>query len=603
MNMWVGTDEHHGVPSQARVDVLPPPHWRLDAVAGLGRPHHLALSTDKTELAFVLDSGDASDIWAMGVSGVRLRRLTTDRTPNAYWDDTPPAWSSDGRQIAYVHDGWIYLVPSVGGPPQRLIEGGSPRWIDHQTMIVSIDRDRVTRLCRLSVDDPWPVAITPNDGHANSVALSPDRTSLAYIHSPREDRGRTDLRLVNLADNSVTTVVSEAGTFVSSPVFGGRDDSVVFAWDRSGRSELYVVENGLQRQITTDDADFAATAWSDSGPTILAVRTSAGISDLVTIDEVSGEVIVLAPGGVWSDPDWTQPGHVAALYEDHRTPPSVMTVYVGGETEVAFASIPASIEVAPCVSPEPVSFPSFDGLSIPAFLFRPVGSGRRPVVVYPHGGPTSHYGDEWDGHAQYFLDKGYGWLAINFRGSTSYGRAFEHAEHGSWGVADTEDCLAAHDYLATLDWVDPTRIAIFGASYGSYLALAALARDPRHRYACGVAKYGDCDILTSWAQGDQVGIEDLERMMGHPSDNRSAYRDGSPVHWVADIDRPLLIAHGGRDVRVSPKQSEQLVKALTAHDKTFEYLTYPTEGHGLLRRAPQVHFYERLERFLDWYLM
>jgi dipeptidyl aminopeptidase/acylaminoacyl peptidase len=250
-------------------------------------------------------------------------------------------------------------------------------------------------------------------------------------------------------------------------------------------------------------------------------------------------------------------------------------------------------------------YKSLDGLEIPGFLFRPpaVVEGQCPVVVYPHGGPTSHYGDDWDGHAQYFLEKGYGWFAINFRGSTSYGLEFEHAEHGEWGVTDTEDCLAAHDYLSGLDWVDGSRIAIFGASYGSYMAVAALARDPKHRFRCGVAKYGDCDILTSWAQGDQAGVEDLERMMDHPSANRDAYHAGSPIHWVDDIERPLLIAHGELDERVSPKQSQELVDALRIHGKDFEYITYPTEGHGLLRKGPQVHFYQRLERFFDWYLM
>jgi dipeptidyl aminopeptidase/acylaminoacyl peptidase len=294
---------------------------------------------------------------------------------------------------------------------------------------------------------------------------------------------------------------------------------------------------------------------------------------------------------------------VIAVHEDHRTPPRVTVLTREAKQTTALAAVPAAIAVAPHVSPEAVAFPSFDGLEIPGLLFRPVGDGPRPVVVYPHGGPTSHYGDEWDGVAQFFLDKGYGWFAVNFRGSTGYGLRFEHSEHGRWGVDDTEDCLAAADHLAGLDWVDPARIAIFGASYGAYLAVAALARDPRHRFACAVAKYGDCDILTSWAQGDRGGREDLERMMGHPGHDRQAYRDGSPVHRAAAIARPLLIGHGELDERVSLRQSEELVGALRAHGKTFEYVTYPTEAHGLLRRGPQLHFYRRMERFLDWYLM
>jgi dipeptidyl aminopeptidase/acylaminoacyl peptidase len=92
-------------------------------------------------------------------------------------------------------------------------------------------------------------------------------------------------------------------------------------------------------------------------------------------------------------------------------------------------------------------------------------------------------------------------------------------------------------------------------------------------------------------------------MMGRPADAREAYRAGSPLHRVADITRPLLVAHGECDARVNPGQSAQLVEALRREGKTFEYVTYPTEGHGFLRREPQLHFYRRLERFLDWHLM
>jgi dipeptidyl aminopeptidase/acylaminoacyl peptidase len=256
---------------------------------------------------------------------------------------------------------------------------------------------------------------------------------------------------------------------------------------------------------------------------------------------------------------------------------------------------------------EEVVFPSFDGLAIPAFLMRPRGaSAERPAaaVVHPHGGPTSYYGDEWDGHAQYFLDKGYGWLMPNFRGSTGYGREFERANHGVWGTHDTRDCLAAGDFLRTLDWVDGDRLGIFGASYGSYMALLSVTDDPERRFRCAVAQFGDCDIVTSWAQGDRLGVQDLERMMGPPAAAREAYRAGSPFHRLEGVQAPLLIAHGEQDERVSPKQSEQLVAELRRlGGKTFEYVTYPTEAHGFLRAGPQLDFYRRLERFLDWHLM
>jgi dipeptidyl aminopeptidase/acylaminoacyl peptidase len=135
------------------------------------------------------------------------------------------------------------------------------------------------------------------------------------------------------------------------------------------------------------------------------------------------------------------------------------------------------------------------------------------------------------------------------------------------------------------------------------MALLAVTDDREHRFRCAVPKYGDCDIATSWAQGDRSGVQDLERMMGTPAQAREEYIAGSAYHRLENIEVPLLIAHGERDERVSPKQSEQLVKRLRELGKTFEYVTYPTEAHGFLRAGPQLDFYRRLERFLDWHLM
>ena len=217
----------------------------------------------------------------------------------------------------------------------------------------------------------------------------------------------------------------------------------------------------------------------------------------------------------------------------------------------------AAVAAATYADLERVVFNSSDGLEIEGFLIRPDDISQPvPAVVYPHGGPTSVFGEEWDGHAQYFVDKGYAWLGINFRGSTTYGVEFERANHDDWGVGDTADCIAAGRFLAGLDWVDGERLAIFGASYGSYMALASLV-DPENPFACGVAKYGDCNILTSWAQGDRGGGDDLERMMGHPSQNKSSYHAGSPIHDIERIERPqaqnlarverIGIAHPGLD--------------------------------------------------------
>jgi dipeptidyl aminopeptidase/acylaminoacyl peptidase len=602
----VGKDEHGGVPSQPRPDLDPPPHWRLDMVTAVDRPRHPAVSPDGTTTLFILD-GESSDVWLVPTSGGPMARLTTEREPAAYWEDTQPAWSPSGAMVAYEAGGTIWVVSTEGGPPREIVAAGSPVWVDDERLLVTIERQRCSRLALVVVDEPWPRPLDSGEGDCSQAIVSPDRHWAAYTFSPPSDRNRSDVRLVDLATGDTRSLTGSPEFHDHSPAVSPDGHELAFVSERSGWNELYLIgpDGTGERRLTTHEHDLSEPAWHPDGGRLAAVRTKGGRADLVTVDAGDGTVTEVSRGGYWGSPRWTSGGSLVATFEDPATAPRLCRVEADGTTAVLVDGAPLSVRRAPHVAPKPVSYRSVDGLEIPALLFKPpaAAAGRVPAVVYPHGGPTSHYGLEWDGVAQYFLDKGYAWLAVNFRGSTSYGLEFERANHGVWGVADTDDCLAAADFLAGLEWVDPRRIAIFGASYGSYLALASLVRDPKKRFACGVAKYGDCDILTSWAQGDRVGREDLERMMGHPSLNPDGYRAGSPVHGADGITRPLLIAHGERDERVSPAQSQELVEQLRRLGKTFEYVTYPTEGHGLLRAGPVLDFYRRLERFLDWYLM
>ncbi|MGA7227177.1 MAG: S9 family peptidase [Acidimicrobiia bacterium] len=605
LDRWVGVDEHNGIPSLERPDAPKSRHWDLEAIAAVERPHHLTVSADGTMAAFILDR-DGSDVWVTPVAGGPMTRITTIREPVAYWEDDSPVWSPDGTSVAFTAEGSVWVVPVTGGKPRKVCEGWSPRWIDDDALVVSVERDGESRLARVGVDDPWPFGISPPGQNVSSPAVTSEGSKVLYVVHDREDRNRSDIWVADLASGETErlTGVEEMQDWSPSPSPDG--SRVAFISERSGWREIHVVgpDGSDSTQLTSSLADFSYVAWHRDGERLAAARTREGRGELVVIDAQSGEVAVVASGGVWSSVGWAGES-ILAVHEAYDTPPRVVRADGEGIVTTLTGPPPASISVAPHRPYEEIRYRSFDDLEIHGFLFRPdsASSGKVPAVVYPHGGPTSAYTDGWDGHAQYFVDKGYAWLAINFRGSTTYGRDFERANHMTWGVDDTEDCLAAADYLAGLEWVDDTRIAIFGASYGSYMALASLARDPRHRFACGVAKYGDSDIATSWAQGDRGGREDIERMMGSPAEAREAYRDGSPLWEVSNIERPILIAHGERDVRVHPDQSRQLADELRRFGKTFEYVTYPTEGHGLLQAGPQVHFYRRLERFLDWYLM
>ena len=597
--VFVGKDLVGGIPSQPRPDLKPPSHWRLEDVFATARPHHPAVSPARSTVAFVLDLEGTSDIWSIRLADRVLTRLTSSRGAVAFWDDSAPVWSTDGQTIAYDYEGNVMLVPSSGGPVRRLVAGSAGAWIDDRHLCVIVDRDRFTRLAIVDVDDAWPAPIGPGDGDVGGPVATADGRILCSYY-PKTDFSRSDIVLID-PDGSWRTLAGHPDRRAGNHAVSG--DRVAYTLEDGEWAGVFltVLDDDRHEKLAGGDRDFHSLKWADDGQSLYAIATARGTADLVRIDP-DGSVETVAPGGSW---DWplVTPAGVLAIHEASDSPAAIYMVGEDGARSTLYDGAPAAVRSAPHSKMERITFTSHDGLEIEGFLFRPADTSNPvPAVVYPHGGPTDHHGDEWDGHAQYFVDKGYAWLAINFRGSTTYGLTFERANHGEWGVGDVEDCQAAAAYLGELDWVDPSRIAIFGASYGSYLVHSSLVH-PENRFACGASKSGDIDILTSWAQGDRIGREDLERQMGHPSDDRRAYHAGSPIHRIERITRPLLLAHGESDARVHPKQSEELVEALDRIGATYEYITYPAEGHGLLHRDSQLHFYHRLERFLDWHLI
>ena len=613
LRVWIGKEEYGGVPTPTRRGDPSPPHWRLEAIAATERPRSIALGPERRTLVFIQDR-DTSDVWLLDLDVGEPRRLTTGRDPMPYWEDTTPAISPDRTTVAYADQGWIWLVPVVGGPPRKLLEAGAPVWLDEQQLVVSIERDDCSRLAVVSATDAWPqplVRSAPPEldlrGDEGAATVSPDGRHVAFSFHPRSDLNRTEIRVVDVETGTSRALSGAAATHDREPAWSPDGRLVAFTTQREEWYELRAidVQTGDERVISAVEADFSEPSWHPDGTRLAAVRSARFTHAVVVVAVETGEVTVVAPGGLYGTPLWTSSGALVATYDDHATAPELRLLHEGLERRTILAPAPQAVRAAPHVRPEEVSFRSADGLAIEALLFRPpAAAGLAPAVVHPHGGPTDLYGDDWDGHAQYFVDKGYAWLALNFRGSTGRGKTFERGNFDDWGGGDMRDCLAAADFLRTVDWVDGARLAIFGASYGSYMSLCSAVEDAGERFRCAVCKYGDCDLLTTWTQGDRDGVLYCgENMLGLPSANRDAYLRGSPILRLERLAVPLLIAHGELDARVHPKQSEELVAELRRLGKTFEYVTYPTEGHGFLRIGPQLDFYRRLERFLDWYLL
>jgi len=252
---------------------------------------------------------------------------------------------------------------------------------------------------------------------------------------------------------------------------------------------------------------------------------------------------------------------------------------------------------------KPISYKSRDGLTIHGYLTLPKGVEAKnlPVVVNVHGGPWAR--DHWgfNPEVQFLANRGYAVLQMNFRGSTSYGRAFWEASFKQWGQAMQNDVSDGAQWLIDEGIADPARIGIYGGSYGGYATLAGLTYSPE-LYCCGVDYVGVSNLFTFmetippyWSQY----LAMLYEMVGHPEEDKEMLTAYSPSLNADKIKAPLFIAQGANDPRVKKSESDQMVQAMKERGVEVQYLVKDNEGHGFHNEENRFEFYEAMETFLS----
>ncbi|MWC28572.1 S9 family peptidase [Paenibacillus sp. MMS18-CY102] len=256
---------------------------------------------------------------------------------------------------------------------------------------------------------------------------------------------------------------------------------------------------------------------------------------------------------------------------------------------------------------KPVTYQARDGLTIHGYLTLPKGADPKnlPLVVNPHGGPWAR--DEWgfNPEVQLLANRGYAVLQVNFRGSIGYGKAFLDAGNKQWGKAMQDDLTDGVKWLVGQGIVNKDKVAIYGASYGGYAALAGLAFTP-DVYAAGVSYVGPSNLFTLletippyWS----TQLQEFYTRMGDPVKDKDLLTAVSPLFHVDQIKAPLFVAQGQNDPRVKQAESDQIVKALTDRGIDVPYMLKANEGHGFALPENQLDFYLALERFLHRHLM
>jgi dipeptidyl aminopeptidase/acylaminoacyl peptidase len=255
------------------------------------------------------------------------------------------------------------------------------------------------------------------------------------------------------------------------------------------------------------------------------------------------------------------------------------------------------------VEPELHRFTSFDGESIPVFLYRPKdATSDVPVIVQIHGGPEGQYIPTFSPVIQYLVHRGYAVAAPNVRGSTGYGKRYHHLDDKRRRLDSVRDLESLYRWLAQTPGVDAKRAALWGGSYGGYMVLAGLAFQP-DLWAAGVDIVGISSFVTFLENTAVWRRSFREREYGSLEEDREFLIEASPITHVDRIRSPLFIIHGTNDPRVPLGEAEQIHAALTEKGIPTELLVYPDEGHGLAKLKNRLDAYPKAVAFLDRILL
>ena len=326
-----------------------------------------------------------------------------------------------------------------------------------------------------------------------------------------------------------------------------------------------------------------------------------------TLPAFSGNLIPLAPlpPDSAADPPREVDSEWVALYFKAQQPAEIVRFRWESAVPQTFVSLSRAWEHTHLTSAdlypaEDFKWQSVDGLEIHGWLYRTPGPPQG-TIVHVHGGPTYHSRDMLDAQIQFFVHQGFNVLDPNYRGSTGYGLPFrEMILEDGWGGREQEDIRSGIEALIEAGIAQKGKIGITGTSYGGYSSWWAITHFPPELVAASAPVCGMTDLVVDY----QTTRPDLrpyseEMIGGSPEQVPERYYERSPIHFIQNMRGSLLIVQGAQDPNVTPKNVDDVVKALKGANLPYEELIFDDEGHGISKRNNQRALYLRLSAFFE----
>jgi len=446
------------------------------------------------------------------------------------------------------------------------------------------------------------------------TAISRDNRYIALIKPITTNN--SDVYILDTQSGQTKHISQHEGDVDYSPQYFSPDGSKLIYLTNEGSEFMYVASydlaSGAKAKLEEAPWDIMYTYLSRNGKyRVVAINNDARTEMKVYNESDGGKLVQLknVPEGDISAVNISDSEKWMTFYVSASNAPRNLFLYnlETDEVKQLTNTLSADINPADLVSAQVVRFKSFDGMEIPGILYKPKGlkaGDKVPGLVEVHGGPGGQTRTNYDYEYQYWVNHGYAVLAVNNRGSSGYGKTFFAADDKRHGNEDLKDCIAGKQYLQTLDYIDANKIGISGGSYGGYMVMAALTFAP-DEFAVGVNYFGVTNWLRTlksippwWASFRDA----LYTEMGDPVKDSVALYNKSPLFHAKNITRPFIVLQGSNDPRVLQVESDEIVAAAKANKVPVEYVIFPDEGHGFVKKENQIKSAEAVMMFLDKYL-
>jgi len=579
----------------------------------------LAFSPDGHSVLISSDASGVFNAYALPVAGGAPVPLTASTTDALF----AASYLPDGRVLVQGDQGGneldhVYLREADGTlrdltPGENLKAGFAGLSADGKTLWITSNARNPEAFDVLAYDTVTfeHRVLFENPGGFSPVEVSSDGAWLALQKS--NTSADSDVYLVDLRAKGTPVLITPDEVPVSNSVYGFTPDAktLVFATDAHGefnQAWTHDLATNDQKPLIEADWDVMFVSWSPSGRYRVSAINADASTALTILDTRDGQPLAFEGlpdgdiGAVRFSPDESR---VAFTVVSDTSPADVFVADLADrKVRRLTTALNPAIDESHLVEATIVRYTAEGGVQIPSVLYRPKGASAAnpvPAIVLVHGGPGGQTRRGYSAMVQHLVNHGYAVLGANNRGSSGYGKTFFHMDDRKHGEADLRDIVAGGDWLRAQDWVADDQVAVMGGSYGGYITAAALTFHPE-AFEAGINIFGvtnwvrTLESIPAWWGAERDALYDE---MGDPATDAERHRRISPLFHAKNIVRPMLVVQGANDPRVLQVESDELVAAARANNVPVEYVLFPDEGHGFLRRENRITAQEAYLKFLD----